>query len=134
MSATFFHNDFRNIVSFASADFESELPCVRRQLLQYGQSPRVRREFDDRDQSRVAGCEFSGTTPTTIRRCLRRRRRLDDPRWLPGNRLFKRPLHSANLIANAHFRANELEFRRRITSGGETDSDFDSTFVNGVCT
>jgi outer membrane cobalamin receptor len=46
-----------------------------------------------------------------------------DPALEAGNRLFKRPLHSANLMANAHF----LRMNWNITGfyvGRRTDSDF----------
>ena len=46
-----------------------------------------------------------------------------DPALAPGNRLFQRPLHSANLVANAHF----LRMNWNIAGlymGRRTDSDF----------
>ena len=58
---------------------------------------------------------------------------LEDPALAQGNRLFKRPLNSASLIANAHFRRANLNFGGYYV-GRRADSDFDSFTVGGVCT
>lgn len=57
---------------------------------------------------------------------------LIDPTLEPGNRLFRRPLHSANLIANAHFHGMNWNLAGYYV-GRRTDSDFDSYTVSGVC-
>ena len=57
---------------------------------------------------------------------------LIDPTLEAGNRLFRRPLHSANLTANAHFRGMNWNLAGYYV-GRRTDSDFDSYTVGGVC-
>ncbi len=59
---------------------------------------------------------------------------LNDPALAQGNRLFKRPLNSASLIANAHFRWANFNLGGYYV-GRRADSDFDSVInSNGVCT
>jgi vitamin B12 transporter len=55
-----------------------------------------------------------------------------DPALIPGNRLLKRPLNSGNLTFSAHKRGMSVNVIGSYV-GRRTDSDFDSTIVNGVC-
>ena len=55
-----------------------------------------------------------------------------DPALVAGNRLFKRPLHSANLSLNAHFQRVNWNLTGFYV-GRRTDSDFLSSIVDGVC-
>ena len=56
----------------------------------------------------------------------------DDPSMLPDSRLFKRPLHAANLFANAHLSRMNWNLGGFYV-GRRADSDFDSFISNGVC-
>jgi vitamin B12 transporter len=131
VSATYFHNDFRDIVSFAFGGANPNCPA-------YGGS------FFNTDLARAAG--VNSAMEAKVTRWLRvtgnysyddskviKSPNATDPALVAGNRLFLRPLHSANLIANAHF------LRMNWNLGGyyvgrRTDSDFDSFTVGGVCT
>jgi vitamin B12 transporter len=131
VSVTYFHNDFRDIVSFAFGGATPNCPA-------FGGS------FFNTDLARAAGVNSAFETKVT--RWLRvignysyddskviKSPNATDPALVAGNRLFLRPLHSANLIANARF------LRMNWNLGGyyvgrRTDSDFDSFTVGGVCT
>ena len=66
VSATFFHNDFRDIVSFAFG-LLAQLPRVRAKLFQYGQGARLRGELVIRGESYPLVPASLETTRTTIR-------------------------------------------------------------------
>ncbi len=131
-SATFFHNDFRNIVSFANVISSPNCPA-------FGGS------FFNTDKARAYGAnstiEMKAASWLRIianytyddSKTLAGEGGFDDPAMVPGSRLFKRPLHSADLVANAHFRRMNWNLTGYYV-GRRADSDFDSTFVNGVCT
>jgi vitamin B12 transporter len=134
LSATFFHNDFHNIVSFASGEMPNGMPqnC----------SPFFGSYFNT-DKARAYGTDSSFTV--RLARWIDVRgtysyddsRVLDspnasDPALVPGNRLLKRPLNSADLMVNLHHRG----IRWNITGylvGRRTDSDFLSETEDGVC-
>lgn len=131
LSFTFFHNDFRDIVSFASVTSTPNCPA-------FGGS------FFNTDEARASGA--NAAAEMKIAPWLRivgnysyddskvlKSPYATDPALVPGNRLFKRPLHSANLIANAHFRRMNWNLGGYYV-GRRTDSDFDSVIVDGVCT
>lgn len=120
-SATFFHNDFSDIVSFAFAGANANCPA-------FGGS------YYNTDKARAAGVnsafevkaakwlEIAGNYSYDDSKVLVSPN-ATDPALLPGNRLFKRPLHSASLVANAHF----LRMNWNIAGfyvGRRTDSDF----------
>jgi vitamin B12 transporter len=120
-SATFFHNDFRDVVSFA---FGGTTPnCAA-----FGGS------YFNTDKARAAGVNSSFEIKASRWLSVAGNYSYDDskvlaspfatdPALLPGNRLFKRPLHSANLVANAHF----LRMNWNLAGfyvGRRTDSDF----------
>jgi outer membrane cobalamin receptor len=120
-SATFFHNDFRDIVSFASAGAGANCPA-------FGGN------YFNTDKARAAGVNSAAEVKATNWLGLTATYTYDDskvlaapnafdPALAPGNRLFERPLHSASLLANAHF------LRMNWNLGGfyvgrRTDSDF----------
>jgi outer membrane cobalamin receptor len=121
LSATYFDNNFRNIVSFAFGVPSPNCPA-------FGGS------FFNTDEARARGA--NATLETKPVRWLRitgnysyddskvlKAENFFDPTQAPGNRLFRRPLHSANLIANAHF----LHMNWNLAGyyvGRRTDSDF----------
>jgi vitamin B12 transporter len=123
LSATFFHNDFRNIVSFAEVTTNPNCPA-------YGGS------FFNTDKARAYGANSTVEIKTASwlriianytyddSQTLAGEGGFDDPSMLPGSRLFKRPLHSANLIANAHFRRMNWNLAGYYV-GRRADSDFD---------
>jgi outer membrane cobalamin receptor len=120
LAATFFHNEFRDIVSFTYAGPEN---CPA-----YGGS------YFNTDKARAAGVNSSFEVKAARWLNIGGNYSYDDskvlaapnafdPALAPGNRLFDRPLHSANLVANAHF----LRMNWNIAGfyvGRRTDSDF----------
>lgn len=122
VSATFFHNNFYDIVSFATVETNPNCPA-------FGGS------FFNTDKARADGA--NSTIEIKAANWLRiignytyddskvlAAPNAFDPALAPGNRLFKRPLHSANLIANAHFRRMNWNLGTYYV-GRRTDSDFD---------
>lgn len=120
-SATYFHNDFRDIISFAPAGALANCPA-------FGGN------YFNTDKARAAGANFSfevkaarwlnfaGNYSYDDSKVLAAPNAFD-PALAPGNRLFKRPLHSANLVANARF----LRMNWNLAGfyvGRRTDSDF----------
>ena len=122
-SLTFFHNDFRDIVSFASTGDPATQNC-----------PAFGGDFFNTDKARAYGADSSMT--------LKAARWLDfegkygyddslvlaspnatDPALLPGNRLLKRPLNSGNATLRAHWRGANW-FLGAYYVGSQTDSDF----------
>ena len=100
-SATFFHNDFRDIVSFAFGGASPNCPA-------FGGN------YFNTDKARAAGVNSSFEVKATRWLNIVGNYSYDDSKVLAapnafdpaleaGNRLFERPLHSANLVANAHF-------------------------------
>ena len=131
LSITFFHNDFRDIVSFASVTSNPNCPAF------FG-------SFFNTDKARAYGANASiemkvaawlriiGNYSYDDSKTLSGQGGFDDPAMLTGSRLFKRPLDSANLIANAHFRRMNWNLGGFYV-GRRADSDFDSFIANGVC-
>jgi vitamin B12 transporter len=119
-SATFFHNDFRDIVSFT---YSGPQNC-----------PAYSGSYFNTDKARADGVNSSFEVKATRWLNIGGNYSYDDSKVLaspnaydpalePGNRLFLRPLHSANLVANAHF----LRMNWNIAGfyvGRRTDSDF----------
>jgi vitamin B12 transporter len=120
-SANYFHNSFRDIVSFASGGTTQNCPA-------YGGN------FFNTDLARASGANSSVEIKaarwvhivanyTYDDSRVIKAPNATDPALVPGNRLFRRPLHSADLIANARF------WRMNWNLGGfyvgqQTDSDF----------
>lgn len=119
-SATYFHNDFHDIVSFTSAGPEN---C-----------PAFFGSYFNTDKARASGSnasfeirakrwlEIGGNYSYDASKVLKAPNAAD-PALIAGNRLFKRPLHSANLMANAHFRRMNWNLAGYYV-GRRTDSDF----------
>jgi vitamin B12 transporter len=130
LSATYFYNDFRNIVSFAFLVPNPNCPA-------FGGS------FFNTESARASGANSAFEAKVTRWLSITGNYTYDDskvlvagpefdPSFEVGNRLFRRPLHSANLIANAHFLRMNWSLSGHYV-GRRSDSDFISTFVNGVC-
>lgn len=119
-SATYFHNDFRDIVSFTSAGAEN---C-----------PAFFGSYFNTDKARAFGSNASVEIRMTQWLLIDGNYSYDDskvlkapnatdPALVPGNRLFKRPLQSANVIANVHFRRMNWNLAGYYV-GRRADSDF----------
>jgi len=131
-SATAFFNRFQDIVSFANVTTNPNCPA-------FGGS------YFNTDLARANGVNSTietkplrwlnivGNYTYDDSKVLLTTNPLQDPALAQGNRLFKRPLHSGSLIANAHFRWANLNFGGYYV-GRRADSDFESTTVGGVCT
>jgi vitamin B12 transporter len=121
-SASYFHNDFYDIVSFATVETNPNCPA-------FGGS------FFNTDKARADGANSTIEIKATNWLRILGNYTYDDskvlaapnafdPALAPGNRLFKRPLHSADLIANAHFGRMNWNVGTYYV-GRRTDSDFD---------
>ena len=122
-SATAFFNRFQDIVSFASVTNNPNCPAF------FG-------SFFNTDLARANGINSTidakplnwlnivGNYTYDDSRVLKTTNPLMDPALAQGNRLFKRPLHSGSLIANAHFRRANINFGGYYV-GRRADSDFD---------
>jgi outer membrane cobalamin receptor len=120
-SATYFHNQFRDIVSFVFGG-------VSPNCLAFGG------DYFNTDKARASGVNTSiEVSPASWLRVTGNYSYDDskvlaapnvfDPALAPGNRLLKRPLHSATLVANAHFRRMNWNIAGFYV-GRRTDSDF----------
>lgn len=121
VSVTYFHNDFRDIISFA---FAAKPNCQP-----FGGS------FFNTDEAWAHGGSVSfearathwlriaGNYTYDDTRVVKAGPIDTDPSMIPGSRLFRRPLHSANLAANAHFRRMNWNFAGNYV-GRRADSDF----------
>jgi vitamin B12 transporter len=122
-SATFFHNDFHDIVSFASQNDPAIENC-----------PAFSGSYFNTDKARASGSDASfeiraarwleiGGSYTYDDSKVLKAPNASDPALVAGNRLFLRPLHSANLVANAHFRRMNWNLTGYYV-GRRADSDF----------
>lgn len=136
-SATFFHNSFSDMVSFTSCPPPSFGPCSlapppgcpAAELNSFGYGT-----FFNTDSARAFGANTTieakpfrwlgiiGNYSYDDTRVLKAPNAFD-PTQAPGNRLFFRPLHSADLILNAAFRRMDWNLAGYFV-GRETDSDF----------
>ena len=122
-SATYLHNDFRDIVSFESTGDEEMQNC-----------PAFGGDYFNTDKARAYGVDSSirvkasrwldvgGTYAYDNSRVLDSPNAFD-PALVAGNRLLKRPLNASNLFFNAHFRGVNWNVTGYYT-GRRTDSDF----------
>lgn len=123
LSVMYFHNDFHDIVSFTSAGNPSLWNC-----------PAFFGSYFNTDKARAFGSDSS--IEVKAARWLRIvgnysydnskvliSPNATDPALVPGNRLLKRPLNSANLIVNAHVHGINLNLDGYYV-GRRTDSDF----------
>ncbi|HWG59899.1 MAG TPA: TonB-dependent receptor [Candidatus Acidoferrales bacterium] len=120
-SATFFHNDFRDIVSFASVASSPNCPAF------FG-------SYFNTDEARADGMRaalnarllrwlsISAAYAYDDSKVLKAPNAFD-PALAAGNRLFKRPLHSATFSANARFRKMTWNLAGYY-AGRTADSDF----------
>ena len=120
-SANFFHNSFRDIVSFSGGPATTSCP--------FGTGT-----FFNTDAARADGVNATietkplpwlgilGNYTYDDSRVLKAPNAFD-PTLAPGNRLFLRPLHSADLILNAAWRRINWNLAGYYV-GRETDSDF----------
>ena len=131
VSITYFHNDFRDIVSFASVTSTPNCPAFFGSFFNtdaaraYGANSSIEMKLSAWLRI-IANYTYDGSK-------VLKSPNATDPALIPGNRLFKRPLHAANLIANAHFRHMNWNLAGYYV-GRRADSDFDSFVVDGVCT
>jgi outer membrane cobalamin receptor len=121
ISVDYFHNDFSDIVSFASLPPTTACP--------YGTG-----QFFNTDKARAFGANSSFEAKATRWLRIHGNYTYDDtlviaspnfydPTLAPGNRLAKRPLHSATLIANANFHRMNWNLAGYYV-GRRTDSDY----------
>jgi outer membrane cobalamin receptor len=123
LSGTYFHNDFRNIVSFESTEDPQTQNC-----------PAFGGDYFNTDKARAFGSDSSvavraaawldlGATYSYDDSRVLQSPNATDPALIPGNRLLKRPLDSANLFVNAHFHGINWNVTGYLV-GRRTDSDF----------
>jgi vitamin B12 transporter len=123
VSATYFHNDFRDIVSFESTGDEETQNC-----------PAFGGDYFNTDKARAYGADSSirvkaarwldvGGTYAYDNSKVLDSPNASDPALVAGNRLLKRPLNAANLFFNAHFRGMNWNVTGYYV-GRRTDSDF----------
>jgi vitamin B12 transporter len=127
LSATGFFNRFHDIVSFANVPPMAVPPpnCAA-----FGGSffntdlARANGVFSKIEIKAARWLVFSGQYTYDDSKVLKTTNPLMDPALAQGNRLFKRPLHSAFLMANAHARQVNFNFSGTYV-GRRADSDFD---------
>ena len=132
-SATGFFNRFHNIVSFDSTVATPNCPAFGGSFFNTDLA-RANGVFSKFEIKAARWLMFSGQYTYDDSKVLKTANPLMDPALAQGNRLFKRPLHSAFLMANAHARRVNFNFSGTYV-GRRADSDFESTFnpVTGVC-
>lgn len=122
-STTFFHNDFHDIVSFISQADPANENC-----------PAFFGSYFNTDKARAFGSDtsfemratkwlFIGGNYSYDDSKVLKAPNASDPALVAGNRLFKRPLHSATLFANAHLRRMNWNLAGYYV-GRRADSDF----------
>ena len=133
-STTYFHNEFRNIVSFASGLTPNDLPQ---------NCPAFFGSYFNTDKARAFGSDSSFSVRMSRWLDIGGTYSYDDSRVLqspfssdraqiPGNRLLKRPLNSASLLVNVSFHGFDWNVIGYFV-GRRTDSDFLSKYSGGVC-
>ncbi|MGH9691799.1 MAG: TonB-dependent receptor [Candidatus Acidiferrales bacterium] len=129
VSATYFHNDFRDIISFAYGAATPNCPA-------FGGS------YFNTDKARAMGANSSFELNATRWLTILGNYTYDDskvlaspnasdPALAPGNRLFERPLHSANVVANVRLLRMNWNLAGYYV-GRRTDSDFDGLGITSV--
>ena len=123
LSVTYFHNDFRDIVSFASVADPSQANC-----------PAFFGNYFNTDKARAFGADSSveikagrwvrivGVYSYDNSKVLVSPN-ASDPALLAGNRLLKRPLNSGSVTVNAHVRGVNVNVVGNYV-GRRADSDF----------
>jgi vitamin B12 transporter len=121
-STTAFFNQFHNIVSFASTSMNPNCPA-------YGGSfyntdlARANGAFSKFEIKATRWLMISGQYTYDDSRVLKSPN-ATDPALIPGNRLLRRPLHSAFLMANTHVKYVNFNFSGTYV-GRRADSDFE---------
>jgi vitamin B12 transporter len=122
VSVTYFHNDFRDILSFAFVSVKPNCPAFGGSFFNtdkaWAQGGYVSFEAKATRWLRIAGNYTYDDT-----RVVKGGPMDTDPAMIAGSRLFRRPLHSANLMANAHFHRMNWNFAGNYV-GRRADSDF----------
>lgn len=126
VSATYFANEFRDLIIPAPG---SQSGCP------FGSTI-----FVNTDRARARGVNLSSTARITHWLSLNGNYSNDDTRVLqtsnpfpgPGDHLLRRPVNSGNLWLAAAYRRFNFNVNAYVT-GARLDSDFDSTFVGGMC-
>jgi vitamin B12 transporter len=131
LSATAFFNRFRNIVSFDFTAANPNCPAFGGSFFNTDLA-RANGVFSKIELKATRWLLFSGQYTYDDSKVLKTTNPLMDPALAQGNRLFKRPLHSAFLMANAHAQRVNFNFSGTYV-GRRADSDFVSTIVDGVC-
>jgi vitamin B12 transporter len=138
VSADYFDNRFRDIVSFTFCAPEGSCPIAPPPGCPFGFGT-----FFNTDLARARGgtvmlearparwLSLTGNYSYVPSRVLQAPN-ASDPTLVPGNRLFKRPVHSGNLVLNAGFRRMNWNLRG-IFVGPRTDSDFLSLRLGDMC-
>ena len=127
VSADFFHDRFRDIVSFAFGQFPGTPPDPAACPFGFG-------TFFNTDLARARGTNLAlESRVTTWLRVTGHYSYVDsrvlespnafDPALQPGNRLLHRPVHSGSLVLNASYRRANLNLAS-VFVGERTDSDF----------
>jgi vitamin B12 transporter len=123
LSATGFFNRFHNIVSFDSTVASPNCPAFGGSFFNTDLA-RVNGVFSKIEIKAARWLKFSGQYTYDDSKVLKTANPLMDPALAAGNRLFKRPLHSAFLMANTHGRRVNFNFSGTYV-GRRADSDFD---------
>ncbi|MBZ5526316.1 MAG: TonB-dependent receptor [Acidobacteriia bacterium] len=129
ISAEYFQNRFYDMVSFTYCAFGGQCPVAPPAGCVWGFGT-----FFNTDLSRARGTNIAVEVKPLHWLSLAGNYSYDDslvlsspnawdPAMLPGNRLLRRPSHSGSLIANASFRAVNVNLSGYFT-GERTDSDF----------
>lgn len=121
-SAVYFDNNFRDIVSFAFGGSNPNCPAFDGSYFNTDEA-RARGVNSSLEMKPAGWLNIVGNYTYDDSRVLKTTNPLDDPALAVGNRLFKRPLHSADLIANASFRRINFNLGGYYV-GRRTDSDF----------
>lgn len=127
VSADFFYNRFRDIVSFAFGQFPGTPPAPAQCPFGFG-------SFFNTDLARARGSNVTlesrvtGWLRVTGHYSYTDSRVLDspnafDPALQPGNRLLRRPVHSGSLVLNVNYRRVNANLAG-VFVGERTDSDF----------
>jgi vitamin B12 transporter len=129
VSVTYFHNDFRDIISFAFGGVSPNCPAFEG-------------SYFNTDKARAMGANSLFEVKLTEWLSIIGNYTYDDskvlaapyafdPALAPGNRLFERPLHAANVAVNVrlfHMNWNLAGYY----VGRRTDSDFDGLGITSV--
>jgi outer membrane cobalamin receptor len=138
LSGEYFDHRFRDIVSFTFCFPGAPCPAAPPPGCPFGFGT-----FFNTDRARAYGTRLavearaarwlrvSGNYTYTDSRVLESPNAFD-PTLVPGNRLFKRPLHAGNIVVHAGYRRMNMNVVAAFV-GRRTDSDFLSFHAGGAC-